>query len=303
MKLFPLALTAALLALPAAACGQTGDTPAAATTATDADPALWVVKDDDTTIYLFGTVHVLKPGLSWFDEAVKTAFDASDEVVMEIVQPEDPSSVQGLILSKGMTASGPTLTERLPADKRAAYAKVMTENGLPPAAFDRMDPWLAAMSLTMTSLTRLGYQPDNGPEQVLTAAAKAANKPVTGLETIEQQFDYLDTMSDEAQMALLESTVDETEEAGPLFAEMVADWSRGDDQGIAALMNEGLDEEPELYRVMLTDRNARWADWIAARMQKPGTVFLAVGAGHLAGDASVRADLAKHHLTATRVDY
>src|SRR3546814_8285233 len=91
-----------------------------------------------------------------------------------------------------MSTDGPTPTERLPEDKRADYATVMTANGLSPAAFDRMDPWLAAMSLTMTSLTRLGYQPANGPEEVLTAAAKAAGIPITGLETVEQQFDYLE---------------------------------------------------------------------------------------------------------------
>src|SRR3546814_1544083 len=137
----------------------------------------------------------------------------------------------------------------------------MTANGLSPAAVDRMDPWLAAMSLTMTSLTRLGYQPANGPEEVLTAAAKAAGIPITGLETVEQQFDYLDGLSAPAQMAMLESTIDETGEAGKLFADMVTDWSNGDDQGIAALMNDGLGDSPALGRVMLTDRQARWAGW------------------------------------------
>ncbi|MCM8729448.1 TraB/GumN family protein [Hephaestia sp. GCM10023244] len=308
VKLFPFVVTAALLVLPATACGQAADSSAATATAaasspTDADPALWVVKDDDTTIYLFGTVHVLKPGLSWFDNAVKTAFDASDELVMELIQPDDPASVQQLILAKGITTTGPTLTERLPVDKRAAYARVMTANGLSPGAFDRMDPWLAAMSLTMTSLAKLGYEATHGPEQVLTTAAQAAGKPITALETIAQQFDYLDGLSEPAQMTMLASTIDATEDAGTMFADMVAAWSNGDDEALAALMNEGLADSPELERVMLTDRNARWADWIAGRMKQPGTVFVAVGAGHLAGENSVRADLAKHHLIATRIAY
>ncbi len=302
MTRFSMLTAGAALALftPVAACAQPA--PPAATT-TDADPALWVVKDDDTTIYLFGTVHVLKPGLTWFDEAVRRAFDKSDQVVMEIVQPDDEAAVQALILQKGMTAGGPTLTEKLPADMRDDYAKVMAANGLPAAAFDRMDPWLAAVSLTMVSLTKLGYQPDNAPEKVLTAAAKAAGKPVIGLETIEQQFGYLDGMSQDAQMAMLTSTIDETEEAATMFAEMVADWSKGDDKALAALLNEGFEDSPELRRVMLTTRNARWADWIDERMAAPGTVFMAVGAGHLAGADSVQADLAKHGLTVTRIDY
>src|SRR3546814_18524799 len=84
---------------------------------------------------------------------------------------------------------------------------------------------------------------------------------------------------------------------------MVTDWSNGDDQGIAALMNDGLGDSPELERVMLTDRNARWAGWIAERMKQPGTVFVAVGAGHLAGENSVRTDPAKHPPTAMRLAY
>lgn len=304
MKFASFAATAALLLLPAAACGQSGaDHAAPAAATTDADPALWVAKDDDTTVYLFGTVHVLKPGLSWFDDAVKTAFDGADQVVMEIVQPDDQAAIQALILEKGMSPDGPTLTEKLPAEARDDYAKVMAANGLPATAFDRMDPWLAAVTLTMVSLTKLGYQPDNGPEKVLTAAAEKAGKPVVGLETVEQQFGYLDGLSNDAQLAMLTSTIDETEDAGTMFAGMVADWSKGDDKALAELMNEGFEESPELRRVMLTERNARWADWIDARMDKPGTIFIAVGAGHLAGPDSVQADLAKHGITVKRVHY
>ena len=303
MKLPRLAAAAGLALLPAAACGQNAadDTTIAATT--DADPALWVAKDDDTTIYLFGTVHVLKPGMSWFDAAVKTAFDSSGQVVMEIVQPDDQAAIQAMILAKGTSPDGPTLTEKLPADARAAYAQTMARYGMPATAFDRMDPWLAAMTLTMVSLTKLGYQPDNGPEKVLTTAAEAAGKPVVGLETVEQQFSYLDGLSPDAQIAMLRSTVEETDEAATTFAEMVADWSNGDDKGLAELMNEGFEDSPELQRVLLTERNARWADWIDARMAKPGTVFIAVGAGHLAGSDSVQADLARHGIPVTRVAY
>ena len=128
----PRALIAlALLAAPAAQ----------AQTVKDADPALWVVKDADTTVYLFGTVHALKPGLSWFDEAVKAAFDKSDELVLEMVEP-DAATMQGLILKTGVNLEGPTLTERLPADKREAFARAAADSGVPAVALDRFDPWL-----------------------------------------------------------------------------------------------------------------------------------------------------------------
>lgn len=295
-KLAAIAL-ATLPLLPAAACAQT------APATVDADPALWVVKDADTTIYLFGTVHVLKPGLSWFDEGVKAAFDKSDALVLEMVLP-DPATVQAMVMKMGMAADGPPLSQKLPADKRDAYAKAVTEIGAPAAVIERLKPWLAATEFSVVPLAKLGYDPANGPEGVLTAAAKAANKQVIGMETAEQQFGYLDGLSQKAQVDFLTSAIDDMPKLGTEIGEMVADWSKGDPEALARIMNDELTGEPELKQTLLIDRNARFASWIAERMKQPGTVFVAVGAGHLAGDGSVQADLAKtYKMKAVRVKY
>ncbi|WP_235536797.1 TraB/GumN family protein [Sphingomonas sp. Root241] len=268
----------------------------------DADPALWVVKDADTTIYLFGTVHVLKPGLGWFDEGVKAAFDKSDELVLEMVEP-DAATMQGLIMKTALNPEGPTLTEKLPADKREAYAKAMTDVGVPAAALDRFDPWFAAVTLSIAGLPKLGYDPESGAERTLTTAAKAANKQVIGLETAEQQLGYFDNLPEPLQVKFLVSTVEDYPRMATELDKMIASWSAGDPETLGKTMNEELADTPELAKVLLADRNARWADWIEQRLQKPGTVFVAVGAGHLAGAESVQAQLAKHKLTVTRVAY
>jgi len=280
------------------ACAQQAPAPAP----NDADPALWVVRDEDTTVYLFGTVHVLKPGLTWFDEAVKTAFDRSGELVLEIVEP-DAATMQQIVASKGMTVAGPTLTSRVPEAKRAAFQAAVAASGVPLAVVDRMDPWLAGVTLSLTPLGKLGFDPKNGPETVLAAAARQAGKPVTGLETAEQQLGYFDGLSDAAQMQFLTSTVDDLPKSGDELGQMVTLWSRGDPDGLGRLMNENLKDSPEVGRVLLTERNARWADWIKARMGRPGTVFVAVGAGHLAGKGDVQEQLAARGLKVERVGY
>lgn len=268
----------------------------------DADPALWVIKDADTTIYLFGTVHVLKPGLGWFDEGVKAAFDKSDELVLEMIEP-DTATMQGLIMKTALNPKGPTLTEKLPADKREAYAKAMTDVGVPAAALDRFDPWFAAVTLSIAGLPKLGYDPESGAERTLSVAAKAANKQVIGLETAEQQLGYFDALPEPLQVKFLVSTVDDYPRMATELDKMIASWSAGDPEALGKTMNEELADTPELSKVLLADRNTRWAEWIEQRLQKPGTVFVAVGAGHLAGAESVQAQLAKHKLTATRVAY
>ncbi|MFL9839729.1 TraB/GumN family protein [Sphingomonas sp. ST-64] len=285
------------------ALAQTAPAPAPAAQVQDADPALWVVKDEDTTIYLFGTIHVLKPGLSWFDEAVKKAFDESAEMVTEIGTMPDQAAIQPLLMKHAISMSGPSLTERLPEEKRAAFTKAVTDAGIPVAAVDRFKPWFAASQLGLVALQKAGYDPNSGVEQKLSEAAKAANKPVSGLETIDQQFGFFNALSEEAQIKFLTESLDQLENVGPEFAKMVAEWSEGDAVGLAAIMNEALRSSPELSKMLLADRNARWAEWIDTRLDTPGVVFVAVGAGHLAGDDSVQAMLAKRKIKTQRIEY
>ncbi len=266
----------------AAAAAETATAPAAATT--DADPALWVVKDADTTIYLFGTVHVLKPGLSWFDEAVKTAFDKSDELMLEIVMPEDQAEMAKVMMPLAIDQTGKTLSSRLDADQLKAYQAAMASVGLPPAQFDIFEPWFPAITLSVLPLTKLGYDPEQGAEKLLTAHAKKAGKPVAGLETLNQQLGFFDALPEAQQVTFLNAVVKDLDKLGPQLDKMVVLWAKGDPDGLAVTMNESMAATPELAKTLLWDRNARWADQLKARMDKPGTVFVAVGAGHLAGE-------------------
>ncbi|MFZ5748438.1 MAG: TraB/GumN family protein [Pseudomonadota bacterium] len=302
-SLFRSSATLALLFAPLAHAQEAAPAaPAAPVVVQDADPALWVVQDDDTTIYLFGTVHLLKPGLSWFDEAVRQAFDKSDQVVLEMVQPDD-AAMQGLVMSKGFNATGPSLTDKLPEDKRPEYAAAMQSIGIPATAFDRFDPWLAAVTLGVLPLQKLGYDPTQGPEAVLTKAAADAGKPLVGLETAEQQLGYFDDLPQDQQVSYLVTVVENMGDAGKTLDKMVDAWSKGQPDTLGTIMSEEMRETPGLAKVLLTDRNIRWADWIAHRLDQPGVVFIAVGAGHLAGSDSVQAQLAKLKIKVRRIEY
>ena len=290
-------LLAPLLAMPA--CAQTPPAPVADTI----HPALWVAKDADTTIYLFGTVHVLKPGLPWFDEAVRTAFDRSGEVMLELVQPE-PAAMATIVAAHATTpATAPVLSSTLAPAERDRYLKALADVGVPPAAFEHSKPWFAALNLSLLPLLKAGFDPANGPETVITAAAGKAGKPVRGFETAEQQIGYFDQLSAGAQHAFLVSTLDELPKVQTEMAKMVADWGRGDPDALAALMNDDLNASPEVADVLLYRRNARWADALTERLKAPGTVFVAVGAGHLSGKGSLVEDLRAKGVKVERVRY
>ncbi|MEO6214823.1 MAG: TraB/GumN family protein [Sphingomonas sp.] len=298
MKTFAKLIAPLALLFTAPACAQT--TPV--TVVRQAAPALWVVKDADTTIYLLGTIHVLRPGTNWFNKGVKKAFDSSNQVVLEMVMP-DVATMQAIVKQKGYAHDNIALTARLTGEKRAAYEKAMANLGLPTTAFDNLEPWFAAVNLELVPLQKLGYDMTNGPEQIITKAAADSGKQLVGLETAEQQLGFFDGLSMPAQLAFLSATVDEAPTIGTKIETMVDQWAMGDSTELAKILNDDVADSPELEKVLLVDRNKHWADWIDARMKQPGVVFMAVGAGHLAGKNSVLVQLQAHHLKAERVKY
>lgn len=274
---------------------------AAAVTMKDVDPALWVVKDEDTKIYLFGTVHILKPGLGWFDEGVKTAFDASDRLILEMVEPA-PAESQALFMKLAMDPNGKSLRSKMTDADRAVYEAAVKKIGLPVEGLDPFDPWAAAVTLSVLSMQKQGFDINSGAEKQLTAAAKTSNKPIGGVETMEFQLGVFENMPEAEQIRFLVETAKMTDDSGKMMDRMVELWGTPDPDGLGQLMNEGLTSRV-LYDALLTKRNANWAKWISAEMAKPGTTFMAVGAGHLAGATSVQALLPAYGLSAQRVAY
>lgn len=268
----------------------------------DADPALWVVRDADTTIYLFGTFHLLD-GRPWFNDEVKTAFDASNELVLEAILPEDQAALAPMIMGYALDQNGRKLSDRLTPEQNAALNAAIAPMGVPPGSFDRFEPWFVSMTLAVVAAQRLGISAASGPETVLIRAARARNMPIGEIEGLEWQIRLFDTMPEAQQVAQLVQTLEKNDQLDEALAPMLAAWSAGDVDRLGALINEGSDEDAVLHRLLFTDRNRTWAGWIQERLARPGTVFLAVGAGHLAGNDSVMAALHGRGLDATRVTH
>lgn len=287
----PLAL---LAASPALADHHAAEAPAAAS-----GPALWKVADEDTTIYLFGTVHVLPKDLQWYDATIASALESSEMIVTEIrMDKASEAELQQLSVKLGVLPQGTTLRSLLNPEQTAAYEAGLAKLGAPPAAFDPLKPWLAGLTLSLLPLIQQGYTPDSGVEKVLLA--KAEGKPQGALETAEFQLGIFNDMTSEAQVAFMMDAVDGIDEVKPMLDRMVAEWAEGDADALAALMNEGM-SDPAVAEPLLFSRNATWADWIDTRLDTPGTVFIAVGAGHLAGSRSVQDYLAQKGITVARI--
>ncbi len=301
----------AILPLAAASIAFIASSPALAEAHTDAapveaslpsgpeGPALWKVADEDTTIYLFGTIHALDPNVVWYDAEIDAALSSSDTVITEIrMDPQSEAEMQQLAMSKAMFTDGTTLRSLLSEEQTATYEATLGGLGIPAAAFDPMEPWMAGLTLTMLPLLQQGYDINAGVDKVILS--KAGDKPRGALETAEFQLELFDGLPQDSQIAFLMAAVEGADEIKTTLDKMVDEWVEGDAEGLATLMNEDLEDE-ELVTALLYDRNANWAEWIETRLAEPGTVFIAVGAGHLAGDKSVQDYLAERDIASERV--
>src|SRR5947209_13545530 len=239
-------------------------------------PAMFVVRDADTTVYIFGTFHALDGRSQWFDRQVRNAFEQSDELVLETLVPE-----------------GPQTTELTPPLRAPSVT--------PSASF------LATTRLAINAGKSQGMQVANGADMVLRHVAEAEGKPVEGLETLQLQIDMFNHLPGNGAAAPQPRAGQPVQTAAAngltkVMGDMQSAWKRGDQSVFVHMLDQLRQASPDTYRMMFTERNGRWADWIRARMQAPGTVFVAVGAGHLAGPDSLLARLAERGTPSQRVN-
>lgn len=276
-------LTGLLLAL--LLCG-----PAAAL----AHPALWVAREGNATVYLFGTIHVLPKGTAWRFPALDAALAQSRALYVEEAD-DDAATMAALVARYGIDTSQSLSAQLSPFDRgrlERAVRLAQVPGGMP--AVNLMRPWLAALTLTLTPILKAGFDPALGVDRQLRDAAAKAGMPVHGLETAEDQVRLLATLPTAAQLAFLRTTLKSREHAGIDVGKLLAAWLAGDTGTIARLENAELrDGQPALYQRLVVARNAAWARQIKPLLATPGTVFVAVGAAHLAGPDSVQAQLEK----------
>lgn len=242
------------------------------------EPAMFVVRDSDTTIYIFGTFHALDAKTQWFDRQVRNAFESSDELVLETLVPEGPD--QPVQFGPGFRP--PSVT--------------------PSASF------LATTRMAISAGQAQGMQVGNGADMVLRRFAELEGKPVEGLETLQSQlemFNRLPPAPSPARVPVMKAGLpkdaSQMQSLSVAMADMETAWKRGDQSVFVNMLGQLKAASPATYRMMFTERNARWADWIRARMRTPGTVFVAVGAGHLAGKDSLLVQLAERGIPSQRV--
>ena len=268
-------------------------------------PAIWLLADEDTHIYLFGTIHMLPPGLEWRSAEFERVVDEADELVLEVAEDADEEDFATIAPMLRISEPVPLLT-RVSPERQQALREMIEALGMTVETFDGVQTWAAAMTIAVAGLIQAYAGEDGSPadlpgvEDALRVDFTRSGRPISGVETGVQQLEFLSGLSAPTQQAMLEQMVDAYREGDPDIVNPNEDgWVRGDVADIAAEMEE---LPPELFDVLVTRRNTRWTAWLIERLARPGTVLFAVGAGHLAGRDSVQSMLEARGLTVRRVN-
>ena len=249
---------------------------------------VWVIHGDHNTVYLAGSVHLLKANDSALPAAFERAYSGSQTLVMELdLAKVDQTAAAAWMLQNGMLPEGKTLRQVV-GDAR--YQRLSTEAerlGLPLEVLGQLQPWVLGLQLTELEYTKEGFDPEAGVEQQLEHRAQSDGKPTAGLETLDQQLGFFQTLTIEQQNKFLDLTLDDLHEVDTEFQQVVGAWRRGDADKLAALLSQEYKEFPALYQLLVTQRNRSWEPQIQRYLHDSHNYFVVVGALHLVGQGGL----------------
>jgi uncharacterized protein YbaP (TraB family) len=251
---------------------------------------LWTLEGKHNTVYLLGSIHVLRPGDGSLPEVAERAYEDAERLVMEIDLDDpglaDPAAMLGRMQAAALLPEGQTLRQVLGTDYAAISAHAR-QSGIDLALLDRFAPWFVATLLMQAELARHGFLPELGIEQQIAGRAMKEGKPIVGLETAEEQFAVLAGLTLPEQKRFLLMTLEESAELDEQVETLLEAWRSGDTAALGRALSEEFESFPELYRPLTEDRNRAWLDDLVDLLDDRDDYLVVVGALHLVGRNSV----------------
>lgn len=265
---------------------------AASTLVLSAQTSVWKVTRGESTLYLGGTCHVLRPGDFPLPPEFGAAFAAAQTLFFEtdlarVLSPE----MQRVLMTRGLLANGQTLEKVLSPDAWSAVSAYLAKNKLPPEKFAQVKPWLFAVMMAAIELQKLGVTQEGVDVQLFRDALKAG-KSVGQLEPFERHVEFIVTMADGHESELLLNGLQDLETTATEFPRLISAWRAGDLKEIDRLMIQDMREKyPAIHRSLLVQRNADWLPEIERLLGTPETEFVLAGVAHFAGPEGLIAQL------------
>jgi len=251
---------------------------------------LWRVAGEANSVYLLGSIHLLREQDLPLPTVIDDAYGDADIVVMELDMDDmDPVYAQAAFNRAGVRTDGTTLQDLMGDEAYAEAEKIAARLDIPLDMLAQSEPWLAALTVELMMLYRIGFDPTLGVEMIITQRATADGKPIEGLETIDEQLSFLDGLPLEAQREMLLQTLAEGAALSETIDELIHAWHHGDTAALEEGLLASIGEQDAFTDALIHDRNRRWADTIAAWLDDERDYLVVVGALHLVGELGVPA--------------
>ncbi|MGB8366055.1 MAG: TraB/GumN family protein [Rhizomicrobium sp.] len=255
-----------------------------------AHPALWTVRSNNATAYLFGSIHLLPTNIAWHTGRIDAALDAADIFVFEAPMDDaGKAAVADFIRKYGSLPAGTTLPSLLGKDALKDYRRALALAHVAPETLDHERPWLAEIVIDVAYLQQLHYMVEGGVDRQIFALAEQRKKPVRAFETPEQQLALFMPKDTKLEIAEFDADLKQFQSEQSTIGAMVDAWDECDVKSVGRLMNKELDSVPGAKKALIDDRNAAWVKQLDTMLQAHATYFITVGAGHLVGPHGVPA--------------
>ncbi len=291
-----------LIAILASLNAAVADTPAS-TSEPDPHPALWKVEDNNSTFYIFGSIHLLPDYVAWKSPTVTGAMAKSKTFVFETSDDQSAAvQTQDFITERGLQRNGQRLRAMLSSDAQTQFDKRLTEFGYAPNKFDTLNPWLASVILKVTFLESIGYSSDAGADTTIESYARHSGRDFRYLEGPQVGLNALAKLGEKTGVESVEATLADMDEMPAILQNLIERWQNGDVPAMSAMLDRSLSDNPEIGKDLLLDRNHAWSEEIDRLSSQHTTFFITVGIAHLAGHGSLIEDLCTKGLRVSRVD-
>lgn len=266
-----------------------------------AAPAIWKVSDEDSSIWLFGSIHLLPPGTEWRTEIFDNLIDEADRVYFETdLGPTAQPKIIALTMERGFARDGRLLNQRISEKLMGKVRSTAERFAVPVPTLLAMQPWMAASTISVSALVQAGYDPNAGVDTMLQQEISVERQGF--LETAEEQIDVIAGGSEADQIIMLEATLAEAERIVTMIDEMKDAWLGGTPETLADLFLAEMGAYGEGFMDrLIVDRNENWVEQIEVMLAENEAAFLVVGAGHLVGEHSVVKLLEQQGFSSERV--
>lgn len=261
---------------------------AAAEEGLNAKPAIWSIEQDQSKVYFLGSVHLLPDDVKWYGGDLKAIVEKADEVVFEVhMTPNRHRHAQRLTLQNGMLSEGDSLKNYLTDEEIDFILEQARIYGIPPASIINFKPWFASVALSISAITREGWNPESGVDKFIEKIVAAKGVKISALETLEEQMATLYCYPLETQAEMLRDTLDQLKDIKKVTLEMIESWTSGDEKKMIEALINPMKQQKDVYNKLLVQRNNNWIPVIEGLLEKDQIALVVAGAAHFVGEDGV----------------